>query len=271
MKKRIIASIALGGAALFAVPAGVAYAVADGADTGPIVTRPFDSHDSRLNTMSPSGSHGAQSRGDDGARASDSAPRGPRSDQRSGVGPMRDGVPGMGADAAALVEPGSTITADETASLVYMVEEEKLAHDLYVELGDAWDMRVFVNIQGAETHHSDAVRSLLDAYGVDDPTAGMATGEFANPELQSLYDTLLARGLTSETAALEVGALVEETDIADLRDRESTNVAIDQVFSSLESGSENHLRAFAKNLDRLGVTYDAQVLSSSDVASIIGQ
>ena len=99
----------------------------------------------------------------------------------------------------------------------------------------------------------------------------MRIGEFANRDLQGLYDTLLAKGLTSSTDALEVGALVEETDIADLRNRESSNVAIDQAFAQLEAGSDNHLRAFTMNLDRLGVTYDAQVLSPADVARIIGQ
>ena len=72
--------------------------------------------------------------------------------------------------------PGSTLTAEETASLTFMIEEEKLAHDLYVELGDAWDLRVFTNISSAETQHEAEVRALLDAYGVDDPTDGMGTG-----------------------------------------------------------------------------------------------
>ena len=277
MKKRIIAAIALGGAALFAVPAGVAYAVADSADNGPGLTRAFGGNDPQgrgnaNNSTGRSAGDGTQVRAHDGMTGPMSGAMHRSSTGNQAGGPNAGGRSATaGSDAAALVEPGSTLTADETSSLLYMVEEEKLAHDLYVELGDAWDMRVFVNISGAETHHADAVRSLLDAYGVDDPTAGRATGEFANPELQSLYDALLAQGLTSSTAALEVGALVEETDIADLRDRESTNAAIDQVFGQLESGSDNHLRAFTKNLDRLGVTYDAQVLSSSDVASIIGQ
>jgi hypothetical protein len=292
MKKRLIAGIALGGAALFAVPAGVAYAISAGGDSRPGVFNGF-------------GSHGMQSRGNGGTNAPDSAPR---SNDQSGMGMMdntrggtrgamqggmmdntrggtRGGMQGgmMGGmqggmhttstahDPAALVAPGSTLTADETSSLTYMVEEEKLAHDLYVELGDAWDLRVFVNTAGAETQHVDEIRSLLDAYGVADPTAGMGAGAFVNPTLQGLYDSLLAKGLTSSTDALEVGALVEETDIADLRDRTSTNVAIDQVFGQLETGSDNHLRAFTTNLDRLGVSYDAQVLSPADVARIIGQ
>lgn len=292
MKKRLIAGIALGGAALFAVPAGVAYAVSVGGDSRPGVFNNF-------------GSHGTQSRGNGGTNAPDSAPRSnnqssmgmmdntrggtwggmqggmqggtrddTRDDTRGGTwGDMQGGMrtPSTAHDPAALVAPGSALTADEAASLTYMVEEEKLAHDLYVELGDAWDLRVFVNIAGAETQHADEIRSLLDAYGVADPTAGRGAGEFVNPTLQGLYNSLLAEGLTSGTDALKVGALVEETDIADLRDRTSTNVAIDQVFGQLETGSDNHLRAFTTNLDRLGVRYDAQVLSPADVARIIGQ
>lgn len=264
MKKRLVAGIALGGAALFAVPAGVAYAVSQANDPTPSVARSF-------------GAHAAQGRANGGGNATDSAPRG-NNQSGNGMtnnsrGGMQGGAHAQGAalDPAALVVPGSTLTAEETASLTFMIEEEKLAHDLYVELGDAWDLRIFVNIAGAETQHADDVRALLDAYGVDDPTAGMGTGDFANPTLQGLYDSLLAKGLTSSTDALEVGALVEETDIADLRQRESTNVAIDRVFGVLESGSNSHLRAFTKNLDRLGVTYDAQVLSSADVARILGQ
>ena len=277
MKKRLIAGIALGGAALFAVPAGVAYAVSANNDPTPRAFTNF-------------GTHATQSRGNSGANNAASSPRGAQpgvgmSNNTRGAnqsGGMRGGgmrgsagngsqAPGLAGDPAALVVPGSTVTADETASLTFMVEEEKLAHDLYVELGDAWDLRVFVNIARAETQHEDAVRSLLDAYGIDDPTSGMRVGEFVDPNLQGLYDTLLAKGLSSTTDALEAGALVEETDIADLRTRESTNVAIDQVFGQLEAGSDNHLRAFTTNLDRLGVSYDAQVLSSADVARIIGQ
>ncbi len=303
MKKRIVAAIALGGAALFVVPASVAYAVSAGDDSRPGMFNNF-------------GSHGAQSRGNDGMNAPESGPRADRNSDRSadrqpGVGPMRDEMlggpqggmggsslgnqgmgnqgmgnqgmgnqgmaqsgihtPGMGWDPAALVEPGSTLNTEEIASLTYMVEEEKLAHDLYVELGDAWNLPVFDNIAAAETQHGDAVGALLDAYSVENPTTGMSAGEFANPTLQELYDSLLHKGLASSTAALEACGLVEEMDIADLRDRTSTNVAIDQVFGQLEAGSEHHLRAFATNLERLGVSYDAQVLSSSDVARMTGQ
>ncbi len=252
MKKRLIAGIALGAAGLFVVPAGIAYAVSANASPR------SDPPQAAVSTFGPqavqgrANAGGPQGHADPGVRGGGQAPTTPY-------------------DPATLVEPGSTLTAAETASLTFMIEEEKLAHDLYVELGDAWDLRVFANIANAETQHETNVRTLLDAYGVDDPTANMNVGEFSDPALQSLYDTLLKKGLTSSTDALEVGAVVEETDIADLRERASTNTAIDEVFGLLESGSNNHLRAFTRNLDRLGVTYVPQVLSPADVANIIGQ
>jgi hypothetical protein len=67
-------------------------------------------------------------------------------------------------------------------------------------------------------------------------------------------------------SALEVGAYIEELDIADLRDRTaSTDVdALDETYARLERGSRNHLRAFASQLDARGVDYVAEVLADAD-------
>jgi len=264
MKKTAIAAIALGGAALFAIPAGVAYAVSEATDGITGIHSRMEDDDARGNSRS----QGNDARGN-AMGSGMGMGRGMGNfdhDDRGNIGGNM-----MGIDAADLVEEGATASSDDAASLTFMIEEEKLAHDLYVELGDAWDLRVFTNIASAEDQHAAQVRSLLDTYGLDDPTDGMAAGEFVDPALQDLYDTLLDMGLASRVDALNAAGLVEETDIMDLRSRASDSAAIDQVFSQLESGSENHLNAFVKNLDRLGVDYDAQVLDDADVAEILGQ
>ncbi len=163
------------------------------------------------------------------------------------------------------------ISDADAEALAYMVEEEKLAHDLYVALGEEWDLRVFAMISRAETQHTEAVRSVLDAYDLTDPTDGMDEGEFADADLQELYDTLLAQGLESEEDALAVGALVEETDIADLQDRATDEESVSLLFERLESASEHHLIAFVRNLDAAGVDYEAQVLSGDALAAILGE
>lgn len=151
--------------------------------------------------------------------------------------------------------PMATLTGDERAGLIWMREEEKLAHDVYVALGDEWRVRVFDNIASAEQTHTDAVKALLDRYTVTDPSAGNAAGVFANPDLQALYTALVEQGRTSLVAALTVGATVEDLDIADLQARATTTPDIALVYANLEKGSRNHLRAFTKQLDNNGATY----------------
>lgn len=138
----------------------------------------------------------------------------------------------------------------EMADLLLMREEEKLARDLYDALYEQWDVRVFANIARSEQKHMDAVKTLLDAYGIADPVSTDAPGVFANDELQALYDELLAQGSGSVEQALAVGVLVEETDIADLQAalQNTDNPSISKVYENLLKGSENHLKAF--NRDR---------------------
>ncbi|MCB0135932.1 MAG: DUF2202 domain-containing protein, partial [Caldilineaceae bacterium] len=57
------------------------------------------------------------------------------------------GTPGT--PAAALAVPG-TLSEEESAALLFMREEEKLAHDVYVTLYDQWGLRVFSNIAASE-------------------------------------------------------------------------------------------------------------------------
>jgi hypothetical protein len=144
------------------------------------------------------------------------------------------------------------VISDATAQeLLYMAEEEKLAHDLYITLGAQFDARQLDNIARAETRHLDAVRVLLDRYDLGDPTSEV-TGEFTDPDLQALYDDLLASGSTSLADAAQAGITVERTDIADLTDAIAIADAPDvvQVLSSLRDGSERHLAAFERLADR---------------------
>ncbi|MEZ5225926.1 MAG: DUF2202 domain-containing protein [Acidimicrobiales bacterium] len=128
---------------------------------------------------------------------------------------------------------------------------------------------MFSNISQAETTHQEWVAELLDRYGIADPATTLAVGEFSDPVLQSLYDDLVARGLVSEVEALMVGALIEELDIEDLRDRASTNADIALVYAELERGSRNHLRAFVRQLDRVGVDYEPVYLDPDAYDAIV--
>ncbi|NQW31445.1 MAG: DUF2202 domain-containing protein [Actinomycetales bacterium] len=141
-------------------------------------------------------------------------------------------------------------TKPDAEELQYMVAEEKLAHDVYVTLGEEYGLRIFTNIARSETQHQSAVENLLDKYGIKNPTLNDKVGEFDDPKLQNLYDDLIAKGMQSLQDALEVGVLVEETDIADLKEVIAGNepAAVDRVMNRLLDASYNHLAAFERQL-----------------------
>ena len=97
-------------------------------------------------------------------------------------------------------------------------------------------------------------------------------GKFDNQTLQSLYDSLIARGMKDRIEAIKVGALIEETDLRDLTAaiERSDEWAIDRVYANLRAGSTNHLKAFVNRLQRLGVTYEPTVLSQEEYLRIVG-
>lgn len=183
--------------------------------------------------------------------------------------------PAAGAPAGQVVAAAkpAALTASEAAALQYMREEEKLAHDVYALLYSKWGLPVFDNIAASEQQHTEAVRTLLSRYGVSDPSAGKAAGVFTNPELQALYDQLVAQGTVSVAAALKTGALIEEVDILDLQKRmtQTTKADIVRVYTNLLSGSENHLRAFVSTLaSQTGEVYAPQQLDQATYDRIVG-
>ncbi|ACJ16632.1 Hypothetical protein TON_1144 [Thermococcus onnurineus NA1] len=167
--------------------------------------------------------------------------------------------------------PSEPLTDAEKEGLLFMVEEEKLAHDVYTKLYEKWGLQIFSNIARSETTHVESVRMLLKKYNLTDPTANAGIGEFQNPELQALYDQLIEMGMKSEIDALKVGALVEETDIRDLQERIAMTNKIDiiTVYENLMMGSRNHLRAFVSQLKNRGITYEPQILSKDEYEQII--
>ena len=168
--------------------------------------------------------------------------------------------------------PDQALTEVEIAGLLFMREEEKLARDSYLVLFDSWGIPVFDNISGSEQLHMDAMKALIDRYGLEDPVKDeLVIGEYQNQDLQALFDTLMAKGELSATDALEVGAVIEETDIIDIH-HEIDLAEQEDIISTYESlvcGSRNHLRAFVGQLELNGVIYEPEFLSMDEYLEII--
>jgi hypothetical protein len=166
--------------------------------------------------------------------------------------------------------PSAILSEAAFAALRLMREEEKLAHDVYLYLGAQWNSRIFNNIAASEQTHMDQVLTFLQAYNLPDPASAM-TGVFNDASLQQLYNLLIAEGSKSLLNAFQVGALIEEVDIRDLRSAitASTDSALDQMYINLMSASYNHLNAFVGQIAQQGAHYNAQILDSVDMAEIL--
>jgi len=147
------------------------------------------------------------------------------------------------------LETGPATPDQTTELLVFLIEEEKLAHDVYTVLYEEYGSKVFGNILESEATHQDQVLSLLDQYDVEDPRSS-DIGVFNDPDLQALYDQLIEKGMTSSQDAFEVGVMIEEKDIADITFQlaGASDPDVIEVLEKLRSGSENHLRAFNRQL-----------------------
>ena len=165
--------------------------------------------------------------------------------------------------------PIDSLTDQEKADLIFMLEEEKLARDSYLHLSELWSEPQFANIASSEQKHMDAITDLCNTYQVEFTI--LDQGVFENAELQELYNDLVAQGEISAIEALKVGATIEDVDIVDLEERatQTSRADIQATYESLTCGSRNHLRAFVKGLDNYNETYTPQFLSQEAFDAII--
>jgi hypothetical protein len=162
------------------------------------------------------------------------------------------------------------LTMDEQENLIYMREEEKLARDVYLTLGEYFDTNIFRNIAAAEQKHMDRIKSLLDKYGLVDPVVDDTVGVFTNPIFSEFYDSKTNDDVTIKEAIL-TGVLIEETDIMDLQQaiNVTDNADIQNVYGNLLRGSRNHLRAFVRRLEAMGIVYESSILEQSVADDIV--
>ena len=172
----------------------------------------------------------------------------------------------------ALTAEKSTLTQELKDSITYMYNEEKLAKDIYLNVYKMQPLQQLYNIATkSETKHEDAVNDLAIKYDLNitlhpdtqkpydkKSLDSYGSGEYPVVAIQELYDMLYDKGIQSQKDALEVGCLVEVTDIDDLdkyMEQANTSKADDvyAVFDFLREGSYKHYWAFDKGLKNKGV------------------
>lgn len=171
--------------------------------------------------------------------------------------------------AFALFGAATIVQAAGSSDLIRLYEEEVLAHDLYVALGKAHPkVMPLRNIPRSEQSHRGAMEAVLKAEGIALPKPGKGS-RFVTPGLDETYAKWLAEGRESEAAACLVGTRLEDHDIADLRQAQLDFPKHKQVLSQLEAASNNHLRAFHRNLTMRGGSYPAGALPKDELQAIL--
>lgn len=168
--------------------------------------------------------------------------------------------------------PTGELSSEETAGLLMMREEEKMAGDIYYTLFDMYGQNIFKNIGDSEQGHAEAMRILLERYQIQDPVGTNGRGQFTDPNLQATYDSLIAKGMTDLLSALYVGAEVEELDIRDIAaliQQVENNDDIVLVYENLLKGSRNHLRSFHKQIANNGGNYVPQYITQAEYDAIV--
>jgi len=163
------------------------------------------------------------------------------------------------------------LSVNESRTLTYLREEEKLALDVYTALGKTYNSRIFQNIARAEQSHTDSIKALLIEFKLPDPAATSKPGEFKEQDLQKLYNSLTTKGNKSLNNALTVGATIEDKDIFDLNVaiKETQNPKLLTTMNELLRGSKNHMRAFYRQLKNRSITYKPQFIKQSELDEII--
>ncbi len=186
----------------------------------------------------------------------------------------------------------SSLTPELKNSLAYMGNEERLAHDVYLNLYNfhkdvnGADIPQLYNIATrSETQHIAIVQNLVKSYEIDISqlsevdenvvnenglsSENMISGVYDIQKIQDLYDMLYAKGVSSRQDALEVGCMVEVTDIDDLdryiQEAQASGASdIQASFETLREGSYSHYWAFDAGLKSMGIAEGCCSLGTSE-------
>jgi hypothetical protein len=138
----------------------------------------------------------------------------------------------------------------EDEDLLYMWEEEKMAHDFYLKMFEKYRKRIFSNITESEKRHMNAIKHLMNERGISTPVDEKEIGFFKNPEMARHYEELLQSGHKSLYDAYEAGLTLEKADIVDLDERikRANTPQVRQVLGNLKEASYRHKDSLEKHL-----------------------
>ena len=146
-----------------------------------------------------------------------------------------------------------------------------MARDVSLAMYNRWHNPVFLNAANAQQFQMDAMKALLDKYGIADPVADNTPGVFMDSHYTELYNTMVARGMTSMDHALSVGANLEDRTIYAMNTMMATTDNDDMmaVYQNMMVSSQNHMRAYVGMMEGQGMSYNPQYISHEEMERIM--
>ena len=160
------------------------------------------------------------------------------------------------------------LSALEVQRMAFILEEERMARDLYLEFYKTTRLPVFLDVAGSEEIHIASILTLMERRGLTGPAE--APGVYADEALQEMYEELLAAA-DSPDAALRAASQVEEASVHDLSKEIEGTLEPDliSVYGGLMVGSQKHLRTFVRALEERGEEYIPTILSQEEFDRIL--
>lgn len=141
------------------------------------------------------------------------------------------------------------MSVEQSSKLEYLLQEEKLARDVYMQMYTLWWNKKFYNIISSEENHQSQVARLLEKYEIGNPIKELWIGEFRDNEFKNLYEQFIASGSISLANAFQVWVTIENTDINDIEETMKLFEGypdVQQVLTVLLEWSKRHLAAFSR-------------------------
>ncbi|WP_187287809.1 DUF2202 domain-containing protein [Methanothrix harundinacea] len=160
------------------------------------------------------------------------------------------------------------LSAAQLQGMAFILEEERMARDLYLELYKTTRLPIFLDVARSEETHIASILTLMKRRGLSAPPE--APGVYADETLQKIYEDLLS-GADGPVVALGAAAQVEEASVHDLRKEIEGALEPDliSVYGGLMVGSEKHLRTFVRALEERGGEYNPMILSQEEFDRIV--
>jgi len=167
--------------------------------------------------------------------------------------------------------PYQPVSPEERQGLIQMRQEIKLVRDVSLALYNRWQLPVFLNNANAWQAQMDNTKALMDKYHIADPMVDNTPGIFADPHYMELYNTMVAKGMTSLENAFSAGANMEDRVIYTMNNMMALTDNADMmvVYQYMMAGSQGHMKTFVGMMEGQGIPYNPQYISHDQMEQIM--